>query len=117
MFKKLKERISLCENRVDSHSATIENIYHTINKLCKKTIIKVKCNSDILLDCVIECKGTTKLFVNGIQTMYEIDSDTPIEVLYRTIYKSTGSEKVTIHGYEIKGDTVNFTVETRGGYK
>ena len=115
MFKKLKERISLCENRIDSYNVTLEDVYYEISKLYGNITIKVECNSDILLDCVLECKGRTRLFVNGIQTMYEIDSDTHIDALYRRICKSMCSEKVTIHGYEIKDDTVNFTVENRGG--
>lgn len=106
MFKKLKERISVCENRIDDNNANIQNIY--------QTIVEAKHNTDILLDCLAECQDRTRIFVNGVQTIYEVDRDTTIEALYIRIYKAMGFKKVTIYSYEIKGGSVNFTVCARG---
>lgn len=110
MFKKLKERISVCENRIDSNNANIQNIYQTIMELHRNTTVEAKHNADILLDCLAECQDRTRIFVDGVQTMYEVDRDTTIVTLYRKIYKAMGHKKVTIYSYEIKGGSVNFTV-------
>lgn len=126
MFRKLKERIERCEMRLDecnrsmtdymvSQGDTNIKMFRALDRTQRNVDVQAyKPNADILLDCVMECKDRTRLFVNGVETIYEVDHDTPIEALYRRIYKAVGFRKVTIYSYEIKDGVVNFTVETRG---
>lgn len=123
MFRKLKERINECEAHLNAqrcilseHRRDLTNIYSALSKVVYgcSTVDSTKSNADILLDCVMECKDRTRLFVNGVETIYEVDHDTPIEALYRRIYKAVGFRKVIIYSYEIKGNSVNFTLEARG---
>lgn len=131
MFKKLKERITDCESRLDAqsrtitgHSARLNDLSYDLFKLhrnitdygCRK-VDTTKSNADILLDCLCDVKEKTEgapvhIWINGVKTDRSIFKDTiDISYVYISLRKSFGCNTLRILEYTVDKRNVYFEIE------
>lgn len=115
MFKKLKDRIFECEQRIRETERDVDSLNDDIKRVwryilnCKHGVQaqSLKSNADILLDCLYECNENftsgsvgVHVWINGVKTDITVYKTTGVFDLYASIKKSCGCGHIKITGYK-----------------
>lgn len=114
MFKKLKDRIFECEQRIRETEREVNAAHDGIRSVWKHLLNSnyglhsqtLKSNADILLDCLYECNEHfssagvgVPVWINGVKTAITVYKTTGVFDLYAIIKKSCGCGSLKITGY------------------
>lgn len=123
MFKKLKDRIFECEQRIRETEREVETVHDGIRSVWKHLLNSkyglhsqtLKSNADILLDCLYEYNEkftgvVVRVWINGVETDKTLYSPANVLDLYTYIKKSCGCGVLKITGYNYDSDNLYIDV-------